>query len=691
MRNHRLMRIRLNSRLALAGAAASVLLVAMTSGLALTNLPAFRDPQLFGGFAQAVVPALAIGLIGGLIAYRLPNNLMGWILLSAALITGTTAVLSEYLIQALLVARGSLPGIEWVAWANSVLSGLTYPGIVVLMMLFFPDGRLPSARWRWLVWADVVLTAFNAVVGILDPIPIQSAGLPPVHNPTGLALFHGMEAGPLGWVNFFGAMVIILGGVASLILRLRRARGEERQQVRWVVYALGVATLLNILLSLSSLFIPPSPQGRVIGNVLSNVLVVLGFGVALPVAIGVAILKYRLYDIDVVINRTVVFGALAAFITAVYVGIVVGIGTLIGSQAEANVPLSILATAVVAVAFQPVRERVQRFANRLVYGKRATPYEVMADFSERMSETLAPEEVLPRMAETAARGVGADAARVTVTYPDGSGRTVWWPREEIATSLAHRVPVSYHDEPVGEIAVLKAPGAPITPSDAKLLDDLAAQAGVVLHNIRLMAELQARFDDVAAQAAAIQASRQRLVTAATSERNRLEQSIRQGTESELAHLAEQVARVEPMLDRDNAQAAAELERLTEEVQRTLDGLRRLAHGLYPPLLRDKGLGAALQSQAAREFNGVIVESEDLGRFPSEVEAAIYFCCLEAMRAAGPRSAVRLRHTDGKIEFLVTGGVAPRLDGHEQDMEDRIEALGGSLEVRDEGVFGRVPA
>ncbi len=688
MRHYRLMRIGLNSRLGLAGAAASVLLVAIASALAISNFPAFRDPQLIGGFAQAVVPTLAIGLIGGLIAYRLPANRMGWILLSAAIVNGTTAVFFQYLTHTLLVARGSLPGVEWVAWLNSIVGGLTYPGIVVLIMLFFPDGMLPSRRWVWLIWADLLFTLLNAFVGIVDPTPLQSAGLPPVRNPTGMATFTGLQSGPLGYAPFFGVMLIVLAAVASLVVRLRRARGEERQQVRWVVYALGVATILNILLSLSSLVIPPNPQGRIIGNVISNVLVVMGFGVALPAAIGVAILKYRLYDIDVVINRTVVFGALAAFITAVYVGIVVGIGTLIGSQSEANVPLSILATAVVAVAFQPVRERVQRFANRLVYGKRATPYEVMADFSERMSETLAPEEVLPRMAEAAARGVGADAARVGVQLPNGGERAVWWPREHPQDSLRQRVSVNYQGREVGEIAVAKPPGAPVTASDVKLLTDLAAQAGLVMHNIRLAAELQARVDELTAQAATVRASRQRLITAATAERERLEQTIRRGPEQELAALADRLRSLETVLDQDPQEAATALDRLTADMQQTLDSLRQTAHGIYPPLLRDQGLAAALRSHVSREGHTALVEAEGLQRYAPQVEAAVYFCCLEVLRDARGDPQIRVSEHDGQLEFSIAGVASP--NGRKQDIEDRIEAVGGRVVVTDSTIAGRIP-
>jgi signal transduction histidine kinase len=682
------MRVRLSPSPAWIGGIVVCLLVASAGTLALTNLPAFRDPQLIGSLGQAVIPTLAIGLVGALIASRLPRNRVGWVMLAAALVNGVTAVVFQYEVRTLLVAKGSLPGVEWAAWFGSFVSGITYPGFVVLIMLFFPDGKLPSPRWRWLIWADVVLVAFNSFFGVIDPTPIQASGLPAVANPTGLPMFTGIESSPLGYLSFFGNIVLVLFAIGALVVRLRRARGEERQQVRWVAYALGITTFLNVMLTTSTLFLPPSPGGRVIGNVLSNALVVLGFGVAVPGAIGIAILKYRLYDIDVVINRTVVFGALAAFITAVYVGIVVGIGSLIGSQGQPNLALSILATALVAVAFQPVRERVQRFANRLVYGKRATPYEVMADFSERMSETLAADEVLPRMAEAAARGVGAETARVAVHFPDGSERAVWWPHQSGAQSLKDQVPVNYHEHQVGEIGVQKVPGSAMSPGELKLLRGLAAQAGLVLHNIRLTAELQTRLNELTAQAESIRASRQRLMTAATRERERLEETIRGGVEAELAALAERLAGVEPLLDTDAEQASAALEKLTADVQRTLDALRQLAHGIYPPLLKDQGLVPALRSQIAKSAVPVEVVANSVGRYAAEIEAAVYFACLEVLRGADTNSRVTVTAGDGVLLFAVS--VPRSADDSVQVIEDRIEALGGSLQRSSTGVAGMIP-
>ncbi len=399
-------------------------------------------------------------------------------------------------------------------------------------------------------------------------------------------------------------------------------------------------------------------------------------------------LKYRLYDIDLVINKSLVLGALAVFITAVYVGIVVGIGALVGTRGQPNLALSILATAVVAVAFQPVRERVQRLANRLVYGKRATPYEVMAGFSERMAGVLSIDEVLPRMAEAAAKGVAAVRSRVRLNLPDGSERSTSWPTASSDDHFDRTLRVMHRGEPVGEIAVVKPAGEPLSPAEDKLLSDLATQAGLVLHNVRLTLELQARLAEISARAAMLRASRQRIVAAQDAERARLEQTIRDGAQRQLASMEDRLSQAEQVLEKDAAAAVSLLDHLTRQANETLEGLRDLARGIYPPLLRDQGLVAALRSQAAKIGKPVEVAAEGVGRYPSEVEATVYFCCLEALGGAFDPARLDLAGDGQWLSFAVSGsGFA---DGRRQDMEDRVEALGGSLEVRDEALVGRVP-
>ena len=518
----------------------------------------------------------------------------------------------------------------------------------------------------------------------------------PAQNPyttPGLAAFFDV-AKQFAAVLFLAAAVL---SVASLFVRYRRGSRDERQQLKWLMFA---AVLLVIWTAL------PIDHGN--GSWTDSVMgLLLAF---IPVACGIAILKYRLYDIDVVLNRAVVFGALAVFITAVYVGIVVGLGALLGQGDSANPGLQIAATAVVALAFQPVRRRVQRIANRLVYGRRATPYEVMADFSHRMAGTLVVGEALPQMAEAAARGVGAEAGRVRLFLPGGGERVVTWPEDAPASVPTRAIEVRHLGEPIGEIAVTKAPGDALRPAEEALLQDLAAQAGLALHNVRLTDELEARLEELAVQADQLKTSRQRLVTARDAQRRGLERDIREGPRRQLTAIADGVAEARDLVARDPDAAMGELDRLGERANDTLEGLRDLARGIFPPLLADKGIVAALDAHirkvgAARDHRGL----PGLAglRFDDQTEACVYFCCLQAlqnvMRHAGDTAAVvRLSAGPRILTFEVAdsgAGFDPATTDRGmglQIMQDRVDALEGELLVTSAPgagttVTGRIPA
>ncbi|HXA43431.1 MAG TPA: sensor histidine kinase [Candidatus Solibacter sp.] len=484
-------------------------------------------------------------------------------------------------------------------------------------------------------------------------------------------------------VVFFGSVV---GALASLGIRFHRGNSEQRQQLKWFI-----AGFLVFVVSLaSSVFI-------------SRTSVIVGIGTAmaataLPVAVAVAVLKYRLYDIDVVISRTLVYVALAVFITAVYVGIVVGIGSLVGSGGRPNLALSIVATAIVAVAFQPARERLQKVANRLVYGLRATPYEVLSQFSERVAESYAADDVLPRMARVLAEGTGAARADVWLRAGDILRQGASWPDNSTAAEVARVLSDSLPDMPdtdraievrhqgalLGALTVTKRKGESLTPVEDKLLMDLAGQAGLVLRNVGLTAELMARLDD-------LRTSRQRLVAAQDEERRRLERNLHDGAQQNLVALKVKLALAEMFAEKDPARAKATLAELKVDTDEALETLRDLARGIYPPLLADKGLAAALESQVRKATLPVQVMADGVGRYPQEVEAAVYFCCLEALQnvqkyAAAQNAGVKLEGSDGGLSFEVTD------DGHGFDIAsvkrgagltnitDRVDALGGRLEL-----------
>jgi signal transduction histidine kinase len=418
----------------------------------------------------------------------------------------------------------------------------------------------------------------------------------------------------------------------------------------------------------------------------------------IPAATAIALLRYRLYDLDLVISRTLVYGSLAVVITAVYVGIAVGIGAAVGGGGKPNLGLSIVATAIVAVGFQPLRERLQRLANRLVYGKRATPYEVLSQFSERVAESYAVDDVIPRMARVLAEGTGAERADVWVRNGETLRVAASWPVDaaprapvglaegsiSAAPGSERLVPVSQQTELLGAVSVTKRAGEQLTPMEEKLLDDLAHQAGLVLRNVGLTADLQLRLVE-------LRASRQRLVSAQDEERRRLERNLHDGAQQHLVALKVKLGLAEMLLGRDPQRASATLEQLKTDADEALETLRDLARGIYPPLLADRGLVAAIESQARKATVAVRVDGEGIGRYSQEVEAAVYFSVLEALQnvqkyAGASAVVVTLRARVDRLEFSVEDdgrgfdvATVSRGSGL-TNMEDRLDALGGELRV-----------
>src|SRR5207237_6500205 len=254
-----------------------------------------------------------------------------------------------------LAQPGSPPsGAAWVAWIGNLLA--VWIAVIVPIILFFPDGKLPGRRWAVVLWAQAG-TLLLALLGLgLRPGPLSTA--PTLQNPVGWAAAGDALAVALG-VATVGQLGCTMIAAGALVMRLRRARGDERQQFKWVAYAASIWAL-----GLVAAVAAPS-ELKVLAQFGQFVTIAGLLG-----AVAVAVLKYRLYDVDLVINRTLVYGSLAAMITVVYVALVVGLGMLIGARGEPSLGLSMLATAAVAVAFQPVRERVQPFANQLVDGHR---------------------------------------------------------------------------------------------------------------------------------------------------------------------------------------------------------------------------------------------------------------------------------------------------------------------------------
>jgi signal transduction histidine kinase len=345
-----------------------------------------------------------------------------------------------------------------------------------------------------------------------------------------------------------------------------------------------------------------------------------------------------------------------------------------------------------------VRHRAQVLANRLVYGERATPYQVLADFAEDMAGQLDFDIALDRMASILAAATGAVRVEIWVRVGAQLRPQVIWPRgsappaavpliddtELPAFELATRaVAVRHADELLGSLAIQKPRNDPVTAAEDKLLAHLASQAGLVLRNVRLTAELQATIDD-------LRASRLRLVRAQDEERQRIERNLHDGAQQQLVALMIQLSLLE-----DSAGDSGEVRQVTGQLRAGLhaaiDDLRALARGIYPPLLADQGLGPALRAQVGRAPLPVMVEADGIGRYPRDAEAAVYFCILEALQntakyARASRAAVALSCSGSNLEFTVTddgAGFDTATASHGtglQGMADRLAAAGGTLRI-----------
>src|SRR6266487_1337364 len=490
--------------------------------------------KLSGGTGSAAIYTVAVAFIAGfatvgaLLGWRRPANPIGW-LLSAPGLSYAFAAAGLLLLQ---FPRTRAWG-QWLGWLY--FFGI---GFVVFVLLLFPAGSLPSRRWRPVAWAAAVGIAAWVLGNAFAPTLI-SAGSPPVRNPVGVAGPAGLVFDVLGGAGVALIAATGLAAIVSLLFRYRRARTVEREQLKWLVYAGGLIVAAVLAVALIEKILGPSAASTNLQNAISS-----GTAALVPVAIGIAIFRYHLYDIDVVINKTLVYGSLAVFITGVYVAIVVGLGSLAQRGARPSVALSIAATAVVAIAFQPVRAWVQRLANRLVYGQRAIPYEVLADFAGRMAGAYAAEDLLPRMARILAEGTAATRADVWLKGGEAFHDGAAWPPDAPplpparataadvpAYPAADRIlPVRHQGEVLGALSVSKRPGEALTPTEDRLLADLAAQVGLVVKNAGLREQLLARLDE-------IRASRLRLVAAQDAERRRIERNIHDGAQQQLVALA----------------------------------------------------------------------------------------------------------------------------------------------------------
>jgi signal transduction histidine kinase len=651
--------------------------------------PADAYALLVGPISGAVYAVL------GTLIVRRAHNAIGWLLLAVGAGSTLMCVTSAYAVIG-VADPGVLPLPKVVGASSEWLFVPIVMGLV-FVLLIFPSGGLPSPRWRPVAAVAVVVTAVAFVGAIFTPrrvaLPAPGGVSLTFQNPLGVAALRHNVLGTLAGLGAVSALLLAVAATA-LIVRYRSGSPELRQQIKWFGFASGAFVLCQFVLAICLITVGSDAAITIVTGLASGLLVLFG----IPVAITIAILRHGLYQIDVIINRTVVYGLLAAAVTGVYVAIVAGIGALAGYGG--GPVLTIVAAVVIAVLFQPLRRRAQNVANRVVYGERATPYQVLSEFADAMARTVPLGEQLERMVSLLANGTGATRVEVWIKVGSMLRATAIWPPgspepaprpvigdDELPTfdEASAAFPIRQDDETLGVVVLHKPKNEPPSPTETALAEHVASQAALVVRNVRLDAELQNTIDE-------LRASRRRLVQAQDLERRKIERNLHDGAQQQLVALGVQLGLLErfarDVVGADKVTGA--IPGLQQMLADALDDLRSLARGIYPPLLADRGLAVALDAQARKAAVPTAVEADGIGRYDQQMEATVYFCALEALQnvakyADATAASVRIGEVDGSLTFQVRddgrGFVPGTAKGSGlQGMADRLDALGGSLEI-----------
>jgi len=661
---------------------ALVVIALILSVIALTAAGEVLEPALHQIFSP--IFAISYILIGGLVASRRPRNPVGWISAAVGFFFSLGLVSLAYdMLSSSLIAEGSLPGADFALWVEQ---WAWFPPSVLPMtflLLLYPDGRLPSRRWRPIAWASAA--GLIAAVFIMALI----AGLNPGQRLETESFEAAVGEGMLNLLTITVAPLLVIGVVGSVtapIVRFRRSRGIERQQMKWMAYA-GAILILGVLLgSVLTQTLPNSQLASELGIILTNA---TQLGIVLAAA--VAILKYRLYDIDILINRTLVYGVLTVITMGIYVLAVGYLGNLF--QARDKSVIAFMTTGLVALLFQPLRDRLQRIVNRFMYGERSDPVSVLTKLGKQLEETVSPHDALSGMVVMIAQtlklpyvaiefGVGKEAS-VLASYGQ--------PSEDLI-----QFPIIYQAQIIGCLDVApRSLGEPFSDKDNVLLENIARQAGSAAQAARLTTDLQR--------------SRQRLVTAREEERRRLRRDLHDGIGPTMAG---QTLILDAAIDlilgdpesgqeQDLEEAINLLSGLKEQTQHTVKNIRHIVYALRPPSLDDLGLVAAIQAHVdqlvlSKQGLSISIENslQDIPRFSAAVELAAYRIVLEALTnvinhaqaqechvvimvsGADESRTLKLEINDDGIGFPEKNRPGIGL----ASMRERAEELGGSFSI-----------
>lgn len=664
------------------GLVAGLLLLALMVQVALGWLTAvgchhFSDYGTIALFVS-IGSGLLFAFVGGLILFHRPDNRIGWLCLWSGIGLPALAIIELYL-NCGLTGQLAAPGSAYLAWFTySFGIGLTILPMFILLPMLYPNGQFLSPRWRNLTIAGLIIIAITSLGTSLLPDFSRFNAFEaswPIANPFGVA---GL---PAWWYDSFRAalnltaIALSVAGIIAMVVRWRRSVGDERQQMKWLVYFMATAVIVQLLVfELPGAFFYPE-LFQTIWYELIILIVFWGY----PLIIGIAVFKYRLYAIDLVINRTLVYGGLTLIVISIY-ALTVGLLSLL-FHTSGSLVISLAATGFIAVLFQPLRQRLQRGVNRLMFGERDDPYKVLSQLGRQLGETAVPDQTLPTIAATICQTLKLPYAAIELAANDE--RQPAASSGQPGTAVLQEWPLRYQGEIVGWLqAAPRSPGEPFTAKEQQLLGDIAAQAGAAAYATRLTTRLQR--------------SREKLVLAREEERRRIRRDLHDELGPTLASQTFSIDAILDLLETNPPEAVRLLHRLKAQNQATVTEIRRLVYELRPPALDELGLVGALQAHMA-QLNGrsalviqLTATPDPLPPLSAAVEVAAYRITLEAMtnvvrHAQARRCTVHLQAEESCLKLIITDdGRGMQANGRYgvglHSMRERAEELGGSLTV-----------
>jgi len=639
-------------------------------------------------WAQTSLPALIflVSLVGvwivtgALIISRHPQHPVGWLLCAGLFPAAIDMFSAGYAAYDTYVLSGSLPGVDLaLVWLKLVYLGPHGVIAFTLILLLFPDGKFLSPGWRKVAWTAVGALLLFLPLQAVEPGPVDPSFLGDRANPLAISPSLWTYLKPLMWTTFYVLALCYGAAFVSLIVRLRNSRGDVRQQIKWLFFPAG---LFGIFLPLFIIGLARADDAIVGIGIALGQLAIAG----IVIAVAFAIFKYRLYDIDLIINRTLVYGALTASTMGLYIFVVGFLGNIF--QPKDRTLIAFLTTGLVAILFQPLRERLQRGVNRLFYGQRDDPLGTLSQLGKSLEVAIAPEAVLFTLAETIGQTLKLPYVAISLRSGD-EFKVAAESGGEVANAV--RIPLIYQGETVGQlIAGPRAPDEFLSKEDKQLLANIAHQAGPAAYTVQLNEDLRQ--------------SRVRLVTAREEERRRLRRDLHDGLGPILASQGLKMAAVAELLQEDPAMAQQLLEELAVQNEATVAEIRRLVYELRPAALDDLGLVGAVRDYASALRSSaqnsphlqVDVKTPDgeLPDLPAAIEVAAYRISIEALTNVARHARAHRVEVSFDLEAtnhirklhleIVDDGIGLPED-HQSgvgliSMHERAEELGGHLVI-----------